>query len=365
MNSAEVDIRLKDVMETLLYLHKHEGLQFLLATKDKRSHSRLKVLHSRIVNDHKRQQIINVIKNRAITLTPPMSEGLPEQGFWQIRPALVTLEIIEVSRLKKGDFSLNLQYDKLFSALTQSVCKIVAKEWIKFIEPRKQATHPYKFGDDSRPPWWPAKVKHTEPDHMDKDGRVKLLTMIIRNPEFDLGKLYEKTKVLTFPSKAFTRVLDEIYYLAAHDRVFFHEESCEAQIRLFKHFLDEETATLSRVSFGIRVSGPGVPMASKITLTNESAYSLFECSLSAKPIASYKLPSTEPDTRTRSKICKKKTVNSPKYVAPIVKLEDDEDLHHKLTGSLSFGGAEPSSDIDDEMSSHEDPDHLSSFESSY
>lgn len=363
MSSAEVDFRLKDVMETLLYLHKHEGLQFLLATKDKRPQSRLKILHSRIVNDRKRQQIINVIKNRAITLTPPMSEALQELGFWQIRPALPSLEIIEISRLKNGDFHLNKQYDKLFSALTQSVCKIVAKEWIKFIEPRKQATHPYKFGDASRPPWWPAKVRHTEPDHMDKDGRVKLLIMIIRNPKFDLGKLYEKTKVLTFPSKAFTRVLDEIYYLAAYDRVFFHEESCEAQIRLFKHFLDEETACLSRVSFGIRVSGPGVPMASKIGQTNESGYSLFECSLSTK--SSYTLPSTESGTRTRSKICEKKTVHSPKYVAPVVKLESDDDLHHKLTGSLSFDDAEPSSEIDDEISSSEEPDHLASFEPSF
>ena len=55
--------------------------------------------------------------------------------------------------------------------LQQLFCKIVAKAWIRKIEPRKQTTYPYKDGALSAPPWWPVDVKHREPDHIRKQGQ--------------------------------------------------------------------------------------------------------------------------------------------------------------------------------------------------
>jgi hypothetical protein len=57
-----------------------------------------------------------------------------------------------------------------FRQLQQLCCKIVAKQWIKVIEPKKQTRYPYNRGEESKPEWWPADVRHKEPDHLMKPG---------------------------------------------------------------------------------------------------------------------------------------------------------------------------------------------------
>lgn len=54
--------------------------------------------------------------------------------------------------------------------MQQLMCKVVAKAWIKVIEPKKQSNFPYNRGDESKPNWWPADVRHKEPDHLMKPG---------------------------------------------------------------------------------------------------------------------------------------------------------------------------------------------------
>jgi hypothetical protein len=73
------------------------------------------------------------------------------------------------TQIRIGDAeALNDFYYTRFAELQQLHCKTVAKAWIKKIEPRKQTTHPYKNGDPAAPPWWPAGVKHKEPDHINR-----------------------------------------------------------------------------------------------------------------------------------------------------------------------------------------------------
>ncbi|KAI3113248.1 hypothetical protein CBS147330_9870 [Penicillium roqueforti] len=70
---------------------------------------------------------------------------------------------------------------------------MVAKAFIKFIEPRKQVRHPYNGGkprgsapgttgdpEKTKPEWWPPGVMHKEPDHLRKEHRIELLLHIIR-----------------------------------------------------------------------------------------------------------------------------------------------------------------------------------------
>jgi len=57
-----------------------------------------------------------------------------------------------------------------FRQLQQLCCKIVAKAWIKVIEPKKQTRYPYNRGEESKPEWWPNDVRHKEPDHLMKPG---------------------------------------------------------------------------------------------------------------------------------------------------------------------------------------------------
>lgn len=76
-----------------------------------------------------------------------------------------------------------------FSQMQQVMCKMVAKEWIKVIEPKKQTRYPYMKGEEARPAWWPAGVRHKEPDHLMKPERQALLLAILRSPQAQIARL--------------------------------------------------------------------------------------------------------------------------------------------------------------------------------
>ncbi|KAJ4146836.1 hypothetical protein LMH87_001395 [Akanthomyces muscarius] len=69
----------------------------------------------------------------------------------------------------------------------KTACKLIAKAWVKAVEPKKQSTHPYTGSDGKAPDWWPKpwgptkddKVRHKEPDHLYKRERVHLLAYIL------------------------------------------------------------------------------------------------------------------------------------------------------------------------------------------
>ena len=69
-------------------------------------------------------------------------------------------------------------YAQRFQCIQQVACRAIAKDIIKEIAPKKQATNPYIKGDSAAPSWWPKpwgrgpkdKVRHREPDHQLKDG---------------------------------------------------------------------------------------------------------------------------------------------------------------------------------------------------
>lgn len=79
-------------------------------------------------------------------------------------------------------------YEQRFKACQQTACKLIAKAWVKAVEPKKQSTHPYTGSDEKAPEWWPKpwgptkddKVRHKEPDHLYKRERVHLLAHILR-----------------------------------------------------------------------------------------------------------------------------------------------------------------------------------------
>lgn len=69
-------------------------------------------------------------------------------------------------------------YHDLLKECQQNACKLIAKAWIKAVEPKKQSTHPYTGKDEKAPDWWPRpwgstkdeKVRHKEPDHLLRHG---------------------------------------------------------------------------------------------------------------------------------------------------------------------------------------------------
>lgn len=78
---------------------------------------------------------------------------------------------------------LRRYYEQVFQTLQQTNCRVIAKAWVKIIEPRKQLQFPYngrkvvadktiQFSpEETKPPWWPPGVRHREPDHLPKIGK--------------------------------------------------------------------------------------------------------------------------------------------------------------------------------------------------
>ena len=78
---------------------------------------------------------------------------------------------------------LRKYYEKAFDSLHQTNCRILAKAYVKLVEPRKQVSYPYNGHkniagvphkldpEDTKPPWWPEGVIHREPDHLKKPGK--------------------------------------------------------------------------------------------------------------------------------------------------------------------------------------------------
>jgi hypothetical protein len=72
--------------------------------------------------------------------------------------------------------------EKAFENLQQTNCRVLAKAYIKLLEPRKQVNHPYNGRksvggitvqldpEETKPSWWPSQVRHREPDHLLKIG---------------------------------------------------------------------------------------------------------------------------------------------------------------------------------------------------
>jgi hypothetical protein len=77
-------------------------------------------------------------------------------------------------------------YEKVFQNLQQTNCRVIAKAYVKLVEPRKQVNYPYNGRkivagrtqqlepDATKPPWWPTGVSHREPDHLPKAGNEPL-----------------------------------------------------------------------------------------------------------------------------------------------------------------------------------------------
>ncbi|ROT40354.1 hypothetical protein SODALDRAFT_94609 [Sodiomyces alkalinus F11] len=146
-------------------------------------------------------------------------------------------------------------YDQRFRNCQQTACKLIAKAWVKVVEPKKQTNHPYTGQDEKAPEWWPKpwgptkdeKVRHKEPDHLYKKERVHLLCHIlrmivepnekqhpsIRKMKLDIQKLKEATdEALSsfFSGKENEKnakkkpYLDEIFKVALQEQRYKHGE---------------------------------------------------------------------------------------------------------------------------------------------
>lgn len=98
---------------------------------------------------------------------------------------------MDLMALKIGDTDkVTAYYESVFKRLQQLNCRMLAKSFIKLIEPRKQVRHPYNGGrgavpgergdpELTKPDWWPRDVIHKEPDHLRKERESYLETNVL------------------------------------------------------------------------------------------------------------------------------------------------------------------------------------------
>lgn len=98
---------------------------------------------------------------------------------------------LEIGDTKK----VTAYYENAFRRLQQLNCRLLAKNFIKLIEPRKQVKHPYNGGrpragappgekgdpEMTKPDWWPRDVIHREPDHLRKECNTSLIPFSMIN----------------------------------------------------------------------------------------------------------------------------------------------------------------------------------------
>ncbi|KAL6232179.1 hypothetical protein BDW75DRAFT_243225 [Aspergillus navahoensis] len=138
---------------------------------------------------------------------------------------------------------LRSYYEKAFECLQQTNCRILAKAYIKVVEPRKQVNYPYnghklvagipqQFDpEETRPLWWPVGVTHREPDHLRKPERILLLIHILcelrESHAICVEKLREADQAIRRQISPVERlqILDEIYRVRGEEERYLDGRS--------------------------------------------------------------------------------------------------------------------------------------------
>lgn len=120
--------------------------------------------------------------------TPPVAGPHASEGSIQRkRKPELSLDSQKATISVTDKDALRRYYEKVFQNLQQTNCRVIAKAYVKLVEPRKQVNYPYNgrkivdgetqqlSPDETRPPWWPSGVSHREPDHLPKAGETAAL----------------------------------------------------------------------------------------------------------------------------------------------------------------------------------------------
>ncbi|CEL07243.1 hypothetical protein ASPCAL10406 [Aspergillus calidoustus] len=175
------------------------------------------------------------------------------------------------STMRVGDTRLlRKYYEMAFENFQQVNCKVVAKAYIKLVEPRKQVNYPYngrlniagstevKNPEATKPKWWPSGVTHKEPDHLGKPERVRLLVHILcelrDSHDITAKKLREAGQDVKrqISPEIRLRVLDEIYYVREMEEQYLDGQISGDTIINVSHVHLEEELQAQSLASGVR-----------------------------------------------------------------------------------------------------------------
>ncbi|KAJ5444840.1 uncharacterized protein N7458_008712 [Penicillium daleae] len=148
----------------------------------------------------------------------------------------------------RDTYFLRRYYAKVFENLQQTNCRLIAKFYVKLVEPRKQILYPYNgrktvagityemTPNETKPPWWPSGVRHREPDHLHKAERIRLLVHILcelhsshRVTARKLKAAEQPVREQIFPIER-VQLLDELYYVREMEEKLLTSETGEPRV---------------------------------------------------------------------------------------------------------------------------------------
>ncbi|KAJ5394705.1 hypothetical protein N7509_006492 [Penicillium cosmopolitanum] len=153
---------------------------------------------------------------------------------------------------------LRQYYEKVFQNLQQTNCRVIAKAYIRLVEPRKKAQYPYngrktvagkiqQFSpEETKPPWWPLGVSHHEPDHLPKVERIKLLVHILcelrASHRITAQKLKDAGRPVQLHISPIERLqlLDELYHVREEEERFL-DSANEVQMEVLESRFRKQT----------------------------------------------------------------------------------------------------------------------------
>ncbi|KAJ5215188.1 uncharacterized protein N7469_011679 [Penicillium citrinum] len=160
----------------------------------------------------------------------------PQQQLWNSEPSIRTNQKAFIS-VRDRDF-LRRYYEKVFKNLQQTNCRVLAKAYVKLIEPRKQVNFPYNGRkvvagktqqldpDDTKPPPGGPLELATESQTIFQKQRVRLLVHIFCESRTNYGITARKLRAADQPIRRQIlpverlEVLDEAYQVREEEEKF-------------------------------------------------------------------------------------------------------------------------------------------------
>lgn len=148
-------------------------------------------------------------------MTPDtMHTFTPQQALRPLDPPTAPARLIPTTF---SPTTLAAWYELRFAELGSKAGRVVAAQWIQAAEPLKDTACPYSGGEAAKPVWWPANVRHKEPDLLVQSEQTMLLVRLLTIGDPDALEL-STTGAVDLIEQGKMALLRDIYTVVREER---------------------------------------------------------------------------------------------------------------------------------------------------
>ncbi|OGE49431.1 hypothetical protein PENARI_c021G01837 [Penicillium arizonense] len=249
----------------------------------------------------------------------------------------------KVSIFIKDRDLLRQYYERVFQNLQQTNCRVLAKAYVKLVEPRKQVNYPYNgrkiiagrtqqlSPEATKPPWWPSGVSHREPDHLPKVERIRLLVHILCELHGSHGVTTTRLKECDQPIRRQILPVDRLEILDEAYQVREAEENFENGVTN-----GEEPVWISRANLPDNTGDTSSEQSSPTEPDHTQTTTKSECSDEALAIDTSQLLIPFDDPRTNASPYPPNLYNPPMHISPHTQYMPVEQVARGSTSPLEL-----------------------------